>query len=402
MASLMLHQISIENFFSIAERQVVTLEVPKNAPDLPCFSASHSDGDIRLPTVIGIFGANASGKSTVLRAITSAFSFCIHSFDWQPNMLEPLFQPYRKKAWLKKPIIITIEFESQLNPNSPSVKFRYEIHILNALNALVGKRISYESLSYAPKGKFRNLFERNNQLLKFGSDFDISDNDPRKESVRPNASTLSSLAKLNHQISIHLCQSIGAIQTNIIGFDRIQAHPTQLLFTYTNDKKCLDNLNKELGRFDVGLEYMIVEKGEQGLFAKFKHTGLDDFIFFAEESAGTRRFIEIFLRLHYALEQGSVAVIDEIDTDLHQLLLPELLRWFSNAKRNPKGAQLLFTAHNPSLLDDLEKEQIFFTEKPCGKATQIYSARDIKGLRREPSLMKKYLAGELGAVPQIG
>lgn len=79
---------------------------------------------------------------------------------------------------------------------------------------------------------------------------------------------------------------------------------------------------------------------------------------FLEESAGTRRFIEIFLRLHYALEQGSVALIDEIYR-LTSLLLPELLRWFSSPERNPKGAQLFFTAHNPALLDDLEKEQVF-------------------------------------------
>jgi predicted ATPase len=84
------------------------------------------------------------------------------------------------------------------------------------------------------------------------------------------------------------------------------------------------------------------------------------------------------------------------------LLLPEIFRWFGDSERNPHGAQLLFSAHNPSLLDDLEKEQAFFTEKPSGKPSRVYGARDIKGLRREPSLMKKYLAGELGAVPHIG
>ncbi len=398
----MIYKISIENFFSIADRQEITLPVPNNAPDLFCFISSRSDNDIRLPTVIGLFGSNASGKSTVLRAIVSTVLFGINSVDWQPNVLSSLFQPYRQKSWLNKPTVIIIEFDSQLSTNSPSAKFRYEIHISNQADNFFDKKVSYESLSYAPKGRFRNLFERNDQSFKFGNPFDISDNDPRKDSVRPNASTISSLAKLNHQSSIRLCQLIGAIQTNSIGFDRILQHPTQWLTAYANDKKCLDNLNKELRRFDVGLEYMTVEKGEQGLFAKFKHTGLDDFIFFAEESAGTRRFIEIFLRLHYALEQGSIAIIDEIDTDLHPLLLPELLRWFSNAERNPKSAQLFFTAHNPALLDDLEKEQIFFTEKPCGKATQIYSARNITGLRRNPSLMKKYLAGELGAVPHIG
>ena len=398
----MLYKILIENFFSIADRQEMILPIPNNAPDLPCFLPSRLHKDLRLPAVISLFGSNASGKSTVLRAIVSTFLFSLNSIDWPANHLGSLFQPYRQKLWLKKPTIIIIEFDSQLNTNGQFAKFRYEIHISNKSENFLDKKVSYESLSYAPVGKFRKLFERKDQLFTFGKNFEISDSDPRKESIRPDASTISSLAKFNHQPSINLCRQIGSIQTNSIGFDRINLHPIQWLSAYANDKNCFDRLNKELRRFDVGLERMTIERGDQGLFAKFKHTGLDNFILLAEESAGTRRFIEIFLRLYYALEQGSVAIIDEIDTDLHPLLLPELLRWFSSPERNPKGAQLFFTAHNPALLDDLEKEQVFFTEKPCGKSTQVYSARDIKGLRREPSLMKKYLAGELGAVPHIG
>ncbi|TXH53361.1 MAG: ATP-binding protein [Desulfurellales bacterium] len=84
------------------------------------------------------------------------------------------------------------------------------------------------------------------------------------------------------------------------------------------------------------------------------------------------------------------------------MLIPEVLRWFSDPQRNALGAQLLFTAHNPALLDEIEKEQIYFVQKKCGQPSTVYGARDIKGLRREPSLMKKYLAGELGAVPHIG
>lgn len=102
------------------------------------------------------------------------------------------------------------------------------------------------------------------------------------------------------------------------------------------------------------------------------------------------------------METGSIAIIDEIDTDLHPILVPELFRWFNDVERNPHGAQLFFTAHNPALLDDLEKEQVFFTEKSSGQPSYVYGARDIKGLRREPSLMKKYLSGELGAVPHVG
>lgn len=398
----MLYKITIENFFSIADSQELTFEVPATTPDLPCFTASRSNAEIRLPTVVGFFGPNASGKSTILRAVVSAALFACHSFDWL-NQINLFFQPYRQKDWWGEPSKIKIEFDCQLSNSDESAIFRYELHIAHRAAILGDKVVAYEALSYAPQGRFRQLFERKNQNFHFGREFGISNtNDPRKESIRPNASVISTLAKLNHPLSIYLSGVIETLQTNIIGVAKVQQHANQWLSTYVQNKDCLDRLNKELRRFDIGLESMVVEQSDQGLFAKLYHVGLDDFIFLAEESSGTQRFIEIFPRLYYVLETGGIAIIDEIDTDLHPLLLPELFRWFSDPERNPCGAQLLFTAHNPGLLDDLEKEQVFLTEKPSGQSTNVYGVRQIKGLRREPSLMRKYLAGELGAVPHIG
>ncbi len=399
----MIYKITIENFFSIADLQELVFEVPGNAPDLACFKPSLSDPDVRLPTVIGFFGSNASGKSTILRAIVSSVQFALNSFDWADE-INLLFRPYRQKDWWGKPTKIIIEFDSQINNEAPSTKFRYQLHVAHTANNLGNKIIAHEALFYAPKGKFRCLFERNGQDIFFGQEFGITnEDDPRKASIRPNASVISTLTKLNHGLSIHLSNLIKTMQTNYIGVTKIQPNTYQWLSVYANDKTCLERLNRELRRFDIGLESMVIEPGNQGqLFAKFKHVGLDDFIYFGEESAGTQRFIELFPRLHYVLETGSVAIIDEIDADLHPLLVPELFRWFNDSDRNPHGAQLFFTAHNPALLDDLEKEQVFFTVKPSGQSSYVYGARDIKGLRREPSLMKKYLSGELGAVPHVG
>lgn len=402
----MIHKIAIENFFSVADRQELDFTVPGNAPNLQRFKPSPSDRTHRLPTVIGLFGPNASGKSTILRAIANTIFFACQSFnpprDYQVSLL---FQAYRHKNWWGKPTKILIEFDCHLSEADPFSLFRYELHIahsINALNTFTDKTVVYEALSYAPKGKFRRLFEREKQNIHFGQEFIPNNNDPRKDSIRPNASVISTLAMLNHQISNHILQFIGKWQSNIIGFTRIQGNAGQILTTYAQDKNCLEQLNRDLRRLDVGLESMVIEQGNHGLFAKFQHTGLDGFIFLPEESNGTQRFIEIFPRLHYALQTGSVAIIDEIDTDLHPNLLPELFRWFSDPERNPNGAQLFFTAHNPALLDELEKEQVFFTEKPNAQSSRVFGARDIKGLRREPSLMKKYLAGELGAIPHIG
>ena len=398
----MIYKITIENFFSIADSQELIFEIPRNAPDLTCFKRPYSDENMRLPTVVGFFGANASGKSTILRAIVSSLTFALHSFNWT-NEINSFFQPYRQKDWWGKPTKIMLEFDCKINNDTPPAIFRYELHVAHTAQELDKKAIVYEALSYAPKGKFRCLFERNQQNIHFGQEFGIANaNDPRKDSIRPNASVINTLTKLNHTLSTYLSQQLGVIQTNYIGVTKILPNTNEWLSIYANDKACLDRLNSELRRFDVGLESMVVEKSDHGLFAKLYHTGLDDFIFFAEESAGTQRFIEILPRLHYVLETGSIAIIDEIDSDLHPLLLPELFRWFNDEERNPHGAQLFFTAHNPALLDDLEKEQIFFTDKPSGQPSYVYGARDIKGLRREPSLMRKYLAGELGAVPHVG
>lgn len=398
----MLYKVTIENFFSIANSQEISFKVPANSPcDLSCFINSRADKNIRLPTIVGFFGPNASGKSTVLRAIVNSLAFAIHSFD-NGDQISSWFQPYRQKDWWDKPTKIAIEFDGQLKTGMPFTKFRYELHIAHQAQNFFNNIVLYEALSHAPQGKYRRLFEREEQKFYFGNEFGISSSSEKKNSIRANASILSTLAKLNHPESIHLNKLIGKWQSTIFGFGKIQPNDKQWLSMYAQDKECLNRLNQELRRFDIGLEAMSIEKGPDGLFAKLNHVGLDDCIYLNEESTGTQRFIEIFPYLHYALESGSIAVIDELDNDFHPLLIPELFNWFNDPKRNIHSAQLLFTANNPSILDVLEKEQIFFTEKPSGQSTHVYCARDIKGLRRDLSLVKKYLSGELGAVPHIG
>ena len=396
----MIHFISIENFVSIAERQDLDFKVLGNAPDLLCFRPSAADENTRLPVTIGFFGPNASGKSTILWAMVSTIAFIWQSF----NHDDPLkfFQSYRQEKWWKKPTKITIEFDSNLSIDAPSVKFRYELHVKHEDNNLVDKNVAYEALFYAPNGRFRRLFERKGQEFYFSEEFGIfHENDPRKESIRPNASVISTLMKFNHKICQHIAQQI-KIYTNMLGSGEPRQGFQFLFSHYYDDKESLEHLNKVLRRLDVGLESMNVEKAEKGFSSYFKHVGLDRAIFWSEESTGTQRFIEIFPLIYEALKTGGVVIIDELDNDLHPLLIPEVFRWFTDPERNPYGAQLFFTAHNPALLDELEKEQVFLVTKPTGKATQVYCAKDIKGLRREPSLMKKYLLGELGAVPHIG
>jgi hypothetical protein len=384
----------------VADRQELDFRVSANAPDLVCFRDSQALPGQRLPLIIGIYGPNASGKSTVLRGITATAAFVQHSFSIPPNNAIPLFNPYANSSWWNRPSKIAIEYDCRFAENVAPAVFRYELHIGHKPDKF-GNEVIYESLSYAPRRKFRRIFERHRQEFTFGREFGITNGDPRIQSIRPNAGVISTLAQLNHKLSSDSILGL-QLQTNIAGLDKTSGGLGNVLSFYAQSPDYLQRLNRELSRLDLGLEEMKIHPGNPGPIATFKHFGLDCDIVLAQESAGTRRFIEIFPLLQFVLDFGGVAVIDELDADVHPLLIPEVFRWFYDPRRNPKGAQLLFTAHNPAILDELEKEQVFFSEKPGGKPTHVYGAREIKGLRREPSLMKKYLSGELGAVPHIG
>ena len=138
----MIYKITIENFFSIADKQELIFEVPRNAPDLACFRLSRSDENVRLPTVVGFFGANASGKSTILRAIVSSFTFVLRSFDWA-NEMNLFFQPYRQKEWWGKPTKIMIEFDCKISDETPTTLFRYELHVAHSVHEFDKKVILY-------------------------------------------------------------------------------------------------------------------------------------------------------------------------------------------------------------------------------------------------------------------
>ena len=101
-----------------------------------------------------------------------------------------------------------------------------------------------------------------------------------------------------------------------------------------------DNLRREIGRIDVGIEDVRLQETKDGPQLLFKHRGLLHEMGLPFESQGTRAFIKILPIIHYVLENGSMAVIDEIDDSVHPNLLPEIMRWFYGSTRNPNASQL--------------------------------------------------------------
>ena len=397
----MIHEIRVSNFYSVRDEVVLDLRTSSNAPDLPRFRTSASRTDVRLPALVSIYGPNASGKSTIIRALTSTIHFACYSFD-QPIDSEIMnFQPFMAKNMMSEPTRIVVEFDAPWIDDEYHL-FRYELSINNP-GSFTGKSVAYEALSYAPHGRWRRVLERKEGKRIFAvKEFGLRPRDSKLEPPRPNCSMIATLAKFNVPLAIRIWQDLANVQSNVFGHVMFAPDIDGLLVHYRDYPEILERLNKELRRIDVGIREMRIETTKTGMQAYFEHEGFAATILLHEESAGTRHFIQIFPSLNYVLETGQIALIDEFDCFLHPELMREIFSWFWSLERNPKNAQLIITSHNTSLMDELEKEELFFTEKRKNGATELFGAQDIKGLRREPKMQKKYLSGALGALPRIG
>jgi predicted ATPase len=106
--------------------------------------------------------------------------------------------------------------------------------------------------------------------------------------------------------------------------------------------------------------------------------------------------------INSALTTGGVAIVDDLDSSLHPIILAEILSWFHRPERNPQNAQFWISCHNVSLLESLIKEEVFFCEKDKAGQTHLFGLKNIPAVRRDDNYYKKYLDGFYGAVPQIG
>ncbi len=123
----------------------------------------------------------------------------------------------------------------------------------------------------------------------------------------------------------------------------------------------------------------------------------------AEESAGTQTWFALIGPTLSALRSGQILLFDEIDASLHPRLSARLLDLFQDRETNPRGAQLIFTTHDTSLLSQLNRDEVWLTEKTDTGATTLTALAEYGGekVRRSLNLEKAYLQGRFGAVPEL-
>ncbi len=161
----------------------------------------------------------------------------------------------------------------------------------------------------------------------------------------------------------------------------------------------------EEGLFNWTLEVLQGEEYPRSRIL-FRHGHAEGLFGFSDESAGTRSWVGLLPDALDALEVGGTMVIDEIDASLHPLLTARLIGLFRESDTNPRGAQLIFTTHDASLLgtalgeEVLARDQIWFVEKDRNGASRLYPLSDFKP-REGENRERRYLGGSYGAVPVV-
>lgn len=395
----MLHRYAFKNFESFPDRTEVSLRLNDKAPARGW--EVNSRGNQRLSTVLGVMGANGAGKTRVLKPLVFAAWFLTHSFRAEPSDPIPVAPHFAHES---QPVEIEVEAE-----DDQGELWRYELHA-------TPQRVIHEAL-YRKQARFNYVFTRD--LDASGIGYKVKQQGfgmPAAEAakVRNNASMVSTARQYGVELAHHVAGFNLATNIDALGrtaFDTAQLSGAARIFA--TDQRLYLQMNTLLQDWDLGLSDVELQrfehtdpvdgtKSEQwvpfGIHAKPE--GLLHKLHFINESSGTQTAFVLLSRLLPLLSTGGVAVIDELDADLHPHMIEPLLSLFASPSTNPHRAQLIFNAHSPHTLTILQKAQVLFVEKrDC--MSQAYRGDSIKGLRSDDNLFSKYMAGALGAVPQL-
>ncbi len=384
--------------------------------------------ETRLIKAAAVYGPNAGGKTNLLLALRFLRWLVIESATGQKPEAQLPTEPFRlDHEAIEMPTVMELTFVAG--------KTRFELAV-----AVTKQRIVQERLVAYPNGKAQTWYDRVwNEDAKYfdwtpvkSADFNL---DPGIiERTRENALFLSTAAQWNNAQVAPIYQWFSNTLKFInLGLDLMPlSHvPTaELVNRSGNARKFITDVLRlaDLGLTDIESNQQTFDGDAErflGLmrnFAReagapfdlfpdrvwqitFQHTGKggENFpIAWDNESAGTRRFFSFLGPWLSAIQSSSVFCVDELETSLHPTLAAELLRLLFKLTNKEHQCQLLFTTHNPLLLDMtlLRRDQIWFADKNNEGESFLYPLTDYKP-RADESLVRGYLSGRYGAVPFI-
>lgn len=406
----MLLRFAASNFRSLKDEQELSL--------IATSLTGRADGVARVGAidqgvlrVAAIYGANASGKTNVLRALHFMATAVEDSqTSWKPDQPIPR-QPFRLDQTSRDS---ASQFEVDIAIDSTRYQYGFSVS---------SERVLEEWLFAFPSGRRQMWYRRKPDGISFGRHL-AGENRVIERVTRPNSLFLSAAAQSNHE---QLTPIYRWFSTNLEFITSDRHGPPIETLQLCASESVRARIETALAAADLGLlgfetSERPVEEATRKIFAAIRDMlpsgatmpeKLPDVRFLhrcehnapvtlalAAESDGTIAYFGLLGPAIRTLDRGGTLCVDELDSSLHPLLALELVRLFNDAKRNPHGAQLIFNTHDTNLLDltILRRDQIWFTEKDKCGTTHLYPLTDFKP-RENENLQRGYLQGRYGAVP---
>ncbi len=419
----MIIDFSVANYRSIYKKQTLSLvaDTSKEHQETNTFQSSISK--FRLLSSAAIYGANAAGKSNVLQALGAMRHIVLNSAKGNEN--EPIEDIEPHKLFLDEPTEFEINFIVE------GIRYQYGF-------TATRERVLEEWLFAFPKGArsqhwLSREYNKETQEYKWhlNSDKLKGSRDVWKKATKNNALFISTAAQLNSE---QLKPLVEWFRVNLRGgkLEQITPNNTYRLLENNQNKHVLNFLhNADLAIKDIDFNVreilsiddlpdelpseikndlfkVLVKDGDRpkSIHVKLSHETNEGKAFslpLQEESEGTQQLFNyagVWLKV---LEEGHTICVDEIDSSLHPSIVRFLISLFHNPEINTKYAQLIFTTHDISILDNdfLRRDQVWFAEKNNQQETMLYPLSDFSP-RKNEALQKGYLQGRYGALPFIG
>lgn len=411
----MIVEFSVKNFRSISDLQTISFVATnlKSSKENQTVDLNNivSDNGMKLLKTIGIYGANASGKSNIIKAL-EFFCGAVSDLPSPESRLSNLTQPFLYEKNLENSesffqIVIIIEDK----------KYRYGLTVKKNPEAINNPHASREVITsewlFGPKttnqGKY--FLRKNLEVDKTSL--------PGNENIAPleyeHTLFLTHAASYNKDICAKVRHAIGGYITS-----KFSEHGDFYRFHSIRQIENSELKPRFLGFLrSFGLNYsdIFFKKDEDNSSSnKFpleklfltKSAGHDESVKVTlnmqeNESDGTKKLFDIAgLLLHaFNIKVSGLIILDELDSNFHPSLLIRLINLFNDPEVNKANVQLLFTSHDTNLMNPslMRRDQFYFAEKDSNEGTRFYSLADLKGIRNDADFAKQYLAGFYGGIP---
>jgi AAA15 family ATPase/GTPase len=399
----MILDFTISNFRSIKEAQTISFEATKDT-HLEDYFIIKKD-KYRILKIATILGANASGKSNIIRAFGLLHDLILSPCENKNSEID-----YDKFAldtdFVDNDSVMIVNFICG------EQKYYYEVHFNN-------KAVTYELLKKHPFGELKdhNVYTRETDLekgvsiIKWGSKYKLASKTRGLiDNLIHNRTVFGAFQNTNVDIP-WMKEIIDWVDCYILP----QVLPTpQGLFGDITEQIAEQRIDKEiivrhLNKADIGISDFIIEKIDNDMFnnyeIRFIHNGSQGGVSFdvREESEGTKRYYELSGVLMLLVKENHFVTIDELECRLH----PDLYEHFVlTYLKNTKESQIIFTTHSREFLNDrglFRDDSVWITEKTDVGATNLYSLADFDSnfLRNTTNRYNMYKAGRLGGVPRL-